>query len=64
MATPGVWELVVIIARSHLVLSADIGQKRKGMDDLTIPQKEELTFDFYENEFLLKVNKKVNTSYC
>lgn len=52
MTTNSACESVLVIARSHLVLSADVGQKRKERD---IPQKEEHVFDFSENDFMLKV---------
>lgn len=48
------FELVVIIARSHVALSADVCKKRKERG--ITPQREHNVFDYVENEFMLKVS--------
>ena len=45
-------QLVTIIARSHLLLTAGVGKKRKSSEN---PQREQQIFDYIENEFMLKV---------
>lgn len=45
-------QLVAIIARSHLLLTAGVGKKRKSRDN---PQREQQIFDYIENEFMLMV---------
>ena len=47
-------QLVVIIARSHVHLTADVGQKRKTRDT-SLEQR--IGFDYIENEFMFKVEK-------
>lgn len=46
-------QLVIVIARSHLVLSVDVGKKRKNKASGT--PKEQQIFDYFENEIMLKV---------
>lgn len=48
-------QLVVVIARSHVHLTADVGQKRKTRDGPLDLQREQQTFDYIENECMLKV---------
>lgn len=55
MATENADQLVLIVARSHLILSTDAAKERKRKDKVTIPQKEKYEFDFTENEFMMKV---------
>jgi hypothetical protein len=38
-------------------LTADVGQKRKNTDSSLDPQREEHSFDYVENEFMLKVKR-------
>ncbi len=45
-------ELVVVIARSHSLLTASTGRKRKASLGL---QREQHTFDYIENEFMQEV---------
>lgn len=49
-------ELLIVIGRSHLLHTADVGKKRKarGNSSLNI-QREHHVFDYVENEFMFKV---------
>ena len=54
--SPGSCELVAVIARSHMVASVGpvVGRKRKDRD-VPSTQEKHLVFDYFENEFLMKV---------
>ena len=56
--SPGSCELVAVVARSHFVarVAPVVGHKRKDRDVLSAQEKQ-LVFDYFENEFLFKVNK-------
>ncbi len=45
----------MVVARSHLMMTADTGQKRKKKGSGGSERKEHPVFDYHENEFLLKV---------
>ncbi len=58
----GSCEVVVVVARSHMMASvAPIGHKRKDRD-VPSAQAKQLVFDYFENEFFMKV--VVNPFFC
>ena len=49
-------QLVVVVARSHSVLIADVGKKRRANASALEVQKNVYSFDYPENETMLKVS--------